>query len=117
MSRLGASPVFAGRTVASAKTAQSTKKPAICNVCVPKWCCPITLPVTNHGLPEIALRRSGGRMNRRQAQPGMGELSEGFRVPGCRSFRVGNCVIFFRPAEGGVEMPRVMHGSPDMPNL
>ena len=50
-------------------------------------------------------------------QPGMGELREGFGVPGCRSFSVGNYVLFFRPIEGGIEVARVIHGSRDMRNL
>ena len=35
-------------------------------------------------------------------QPEMGELREGFGVPGCRSFSVGNYVIFFRAADDGI---------------
>ncbi|MBI2478769.1 MAG: type II toxin-antitoxin system RelE/ParE family toxin [Planctomycetia bacterium] len=50
-------------------------------------------------------------------QPEMGELREGFGVPGCRSFSVGYYVIFFRAAEGGIEVARVIHGSRDMRNL
>jgi toxin ParE1/3/4 len=47
----------------------------------------------------------------------MGELREGFGVPGCRSFSVGNYAIFFRPVEGGIEVARIIHGSRDMRNL
>lgn len=50
-------------------------------------------------------------------QPEMGELREGFGVPGCRSFSIGNYVIFFRTAKGGIEVARVVHGSRDMRNL
>jgi toxin ParE1/3/4 len=34
-------------------------------------------------------------------QPELGELREGFGVPGCRSLSVGNYLIFFRAAERG----------------
>ena len=50
-------------------------------------------------------------------QPEMGEIREGFGVPGCRSFSAGNYVIFFRAVEGGIEVARVIHGSRDMRNL
>lgn len=50
-------------------------------------------------------------------QPEMGESREGFGVPGCRSFSVGNYVIFFRTAEDGIAVARVVHGSRDMRNL
>lgn len=47
-------------------------------------------------------------------QPEMGEVRSGFAVPGCRSFSVGNYVIFFRAIEGGIEVSRVIHGNRDM---
>ena len=47
----------------------------------------------------------------------MGEVRPGFGVPGCRSFSVGNYVIFFRPIDDGIEIARVIHGSRDMRNL
>jgi toxin ParE1/3/4 len=47
-------------------------------------------------------------------QPELGELREGFGIPGCCSFSVGNYVIFFRRLEGGIEVARVIHGSRDM---
>ncbi len=50
-------------------------------------------------------------------QPEVGELRAGFGVPGCRSFSVGNYVIFFRPADDGIEVARIVHGSRDMKNL
>lgn len=50
-------------------------------------------------------------------QPEMGELRPGFGVPGCRSFRVGNYVIFFRAAGDGIEVARVVHGSRDLHQL
>lgn len=34
--------------------------------------------------------------------PQVGEVREGFGVPGCRSFSVGNYVIFFRPVKVGL---------------
>ena len=50
-------------------------------------------------------------------QPEMGELREGFGVPGCRSFSKGSYVIFFRPLDGGIEVARIIHGSRDMRNI
>ncbi len=50
-------------------------------------------------------------------QPQMGELRQGFGVPGCRCFSVGNYVIFFRAAGDGIEVARIIHGSRDMRNL
>ena len=34
-----------------------------------------------------------------------------------RSFPVGNCVIFYRPMENGIEIARVLHGARDFPPL
>ncbi len=51
------------------------------------------------------------------SHPEMGEKREGFGVPGCRSFSVGNYVIFFRGVTGGIEVARVIHGSRDIRNL
>ena len=50
-------------------------------------------------------------------QPEMGELREGFGVPGCRSFSVGNYVIFFRAVDNGIEVSRIVHGNRDMRNI
>jgi hypothetical protein len=47
----------------------------------------------------------------------MGEIREGFGVLGCRSFSVGNYVIFFRPIDSGIEVARVIHGSRDKRNI
>ena len=49
--------------------------------------------------------------------PQVGEVREGFGVPGCRSFSVGNYVVFFRPVDEGIEVSRVIHGSRDMRNI
>ena len=49
--------------------------------------------------------------------PGMGQARSGFGVPGCRSFSVGNYVIFFREIEGGIEVARVIHGNRDMRDI
>jgi toxin ParE1/3/4 len=51
------------------------------------------------------------------SHPQMGEERPGFGVPGCRSFSVGNYVIFFRPIAGGIEVARIVHGSRDLSNL
>lgn len=50
-------------------------------------------------------------------QPEMGESRPGFGAPGCRSFSVGNYVIFFRAAPHGIEVARVIHGARDMRNI
>ncbi len=50
-------------------------------------------------------------------QPEAGELRRGFGIPGCRSFTVGNYVIFYRPAGDQIEVARIVHGSRDMKNL
>jgi len=50
-------------------------------------------------------------------QSEMGELREGFGVPGCRSFSVGNYVIFFRGGDDGIQVARIVHGSRDMRNI
>ena len=50
-------------------------------------------------------------------QPEAGEIRNGFGVPDCRSFTVGNYIIFFRAAKGGIEVARIIHGSRDMKNL
>lgn len=47
----------------------------------------------------------------------LGELRSEFGVPGCRSFSVGNYVVFFRQVESGIEVARVVHGSRDMRRL
>jgi toxin ParE1/3/4 len=37
--------------------------------------------------------------------------------PGLRSFAVGNYVIFYRAADDGIEIVRVLHGGRDLPEL
>ncbi len=49
--------------------------------------------------------------------PEVGELREGFGVPGCRSFSYGMYVIFFRRRGDDVEIARVVHGRRDLSNL
>ena len=51
------------------------------------------------------------------SQPMVGEERAGFGVPGCRSFSVGNYVVFFRAIEDGIEVARIVHGSRDLSNL
>lgn len=46
--------------------------------------------------------------------PGLGEERVGFGVPGCKSFTVGNYVIFFRPTKSGIDVSRILHGSRDI---
>jgi toxin ParE1/3/4 len=48
------------------------------------------------------------------SQRALGEERKGFGVAGCRSFSVGQYVVFFRPIDGGIEVSRVIHGSRDM---
>ena len=50
-------------------------------------------------------------------QPEVGELRPGFGVSGCRSYSVGNYVIFFRATDDGREVSRVIHGNRDMRNI
>ena len=47
-------------------------------------------------------------------QPGVGEERKGFGIPGCKSFSIGQYVVFFRPIENGIEVSRVIHGSRDL---
>lgn len=46
--------------------------------------------------------------------PAMGEARHGFGVPACRSFSVGNYVVFFRAIDDGIEVARIVHGSRDI---
>lgn len=48
------------------------------------------------------------------AESQAGELREGYGIPGCRSFTVGNYVIFFSHIDDGIEIVRVIHGSRDL---
>ena len=50
-------------------------------------------------------------------QPGVGEMRTDLGVPGCRSFSIGNYVVFFRAAQDRVEVARVIHGSRDLRNM
>ena len=50
-------------------------------------------------------------------QPEAGEERKGFGVMGCRSFSVGQYVLFFRAINGGIEISRVIHGSRDIRNI
>ena len=70
--------------------------------------------------PEAArnwLRKMRDTCESLATQPEMGEVRHGFGVPGCRSFSVGNYVVFFRAIEGGIEVSRVIHGNRDMRNI
>ena len=49
--------------------------------------------------------------------PQLGEVREGFGVPGCRSFSIGRYVVFFRNSNDGIEVARVIDGSRDMRSL
>ncbi|MEW6363025.1 MAG: type II toxin-antitoxin system RelE/ParE family toxin [Acidobacteriota bacterium] len=44
---------------------------------------------------------------------GLGRLREEL-APGLRSFPVGNHVVFYRPAEYGIQVIRVLHGARDI---
>jgi toxin ParE1/3/4 len=46
--------------------------------------------------------------------PEVGELREGFGVPGCRSFTVSRYVVFFRPNGNGVDVARILDASRDL---
>lgn len=43
-------------------------------------------------------------------QPELGETREDLS-PNCRTFSVGNYVIYYRPAQFGMEILRVIHGA------
>ncbi len=49
--------------------------------------------------------------------PSVGELRPIFGVSGCRSFSIGQYVVFFRANAGGIEVARIIHGSRDWKNL
>jgi len=50
-------------------------------------------------------------------QSEMGELRVEFVTGNYRSFSVGNYVIYFRPAPGGILIARILHGSRDHSTL
>ena len=50
-------------------------------------------------------------------RPEMGQERLGYGVSGCRSFSVGNYVIFFRAIDQGIEVARIVHGSRDLRHL
>lgn len=47
----------------------------------------------------------------------MGAERSGFGVPGCRSFCVGNYVVFYRAVDDGIHVARIVHGSRDLRSL
>ena len=47
--------------------------------------------------------------------PGVGRKRDEL-APNLRGFPVGNHVIFYRPAENGIEVIRVLHGAMDIPS-
>ena len=49
--------------------------------------------------------------------PEMGQERLGYGVADCRSFSVGNYVIFFRAIDQGIEVARIVHGSRDLRHL
>jgi toxin ParE1/3/4 len=49
-------------------------------------------------------------------QPGMGRDRSDV-LTGLRGFPVGNYVIFYQPANEGIEVVRVLHGARDIPEL
>jgi toxin ParE1/3/4 len=46
--------------------------------------------------------------------PEVGELRNGFGVPGCRSFTVSRYVVFFRPNGNGIDVARILDASRDL---
>lgn len=48
--------------------------------------------------------------------PTVGQSREDL-APGLRSLPLGNYIIFYRPAETGIEVVRVLHGARDMRRL
>ena len=56
------------------------------------------------------LRKFDEKLQLCVTNPGMGTLRERY-APGLRSIPVGNYVLFYRPAENGIELIRVLHGA------
>ncbi len=48
--------------------------------------------------------------------PEMGRAREEL-APGLRSLNAGNYLIFYRPADDGMQVIRIAHGSRDLPSL
>ena len=48
--------------------------------------------------------------------PEMGRAREEL-APGLRSLNAGNYLIFYRPADDGIQVIRIAHGSRDLPSL
>ena len=46
--------------------------------------------------------------------PGLGEVRQGFGVPGCRSFTFSRYVVFFRPNGNGIDVARILDASRDL---
>ncbi len=46
--------------------------------------------------------------------PEVGEVRNGFGIPGCRSFTVSRYVVFFRPNKNGIEVARILDASRDL---
>jgi toxin ParE1/3/4 len=46
--------------------------------------------------------------------PGLGEVRQGFGIPGCRSFTVSRYVVFFRPSNNGIAVARILDASRDL---
>jgi toxin ParE1/3/4 len=46
--------------------------------------------------------------------PEVGEVRNGFGIPGCRSFNVSRYVVFFRPNKNGIEVARILDASRDL---
>ena len=57
-----------------------------------------------------------GSCRRLAEYPGMGRARHELLV-NLRSHRVGGYVIFYQPAEGGIEVLRVLHGARDIPRV
>ncbi len=46
--------------------------------------------------------------------PGLGEVRQGFGIPGCRSYTVSRYVVFFRPSNNGIAVARILDASRDL---
>lgn len=46
--------------------------------------------------------------------PGLGEVRQGFGIPGCRSFTVSRYVVFYRPMNNGIAVARILDASRDL---
>src|SRR5579862_7560689 len=70
----------------------------------------------NPDAADRLLRLFDAKLDLYANNPGMGTAREAL-APGLRSFPVGNYLVFYRIAQDGVELVRVLHGARDLKAL